>query len=77
MPMLKEKDFGTTPDGGRSVDYCCFCFQNGKFTSESITLEQMIVKLVEIGTEQLKMPETMARNMAETNLPKLKRWKKK
>ena len=77
MPMLKEKDFGTNTDGSRSVDYCCFCFQKGKFTNEGITLEQMIEKLVEIGTKQLKMPEKMARNIAETNLPKLKRWEKK
>lgn len=77
MPMKKEEDFGTKKDGARSKDYCTFCFQNGKFSDEGITLEQKIDKLVKIAVSQLGMTEEQAREMASTLLPSLKRWKNK
>jgi len=76
MPMKKDKDFGKNNDGSQNIEYCCFCFKNGRFTDEGITLQQKIDKLVRIGVEQLGMPEDTARYMAETKLPTLKRWKK-
>ncbi len=51
-------------------------FRNGKFTDEGITLQEKIDKLIRISVEQLGMPEETARQMAETKLPQLKRWKK-
>ena len=76
MPMKKDKDFGTNFDRSQSQEYCCFCFRNGKFTDEGITLQEKIDKLIRISVEQLGMPEDTARQMAETKLPQLKRWKK-
>jgi hypothetical protein len=75
MPMKKDKDFGTNKDGNQNGEYCCFCFKNGRFTDEGVTLQQKIDKLVKISVEQLGMPEDIARTMAETKLPQLKRWK--
>jgi hypothetical protein len=74
MPMKREEDFGTDSEGFPSEDYCCFCFQNGRFTDEGITLKEKISKLVRISVEQLGMTESQARILAETKLPNLKRW---
>lgn len=75
MPMKKEQDFGTNSDRSPSTEYCCFCFRNGRFTDEGISLQEKIDKLVRISVEQLGLREDLARQMAETKLPQLKRWK--
>jgi len=75
MPMKKEQDLGTEEDGSLSEEYCRFCYDNGKFTDEGITIEEKIEKLVELGVNQLGMTEEQARTLAETTLPHLKRWK--
>ena len=75
MPMKKEGDFGTGKDGLKNTDYCKFCFQNGKFTDEGITMEGKIEKNVEIA-KKMGFPERQARSMAEDIIPNLRRWKK-
>ena len=76
MPMEKIEDFGTNADGSRNKDYCCFCFKNGDFTSPGLTLEQMINKLVGFA-DKMGMTQAQAREMAQTVIPKLKRWQKR
>lgn len=76
MPMKKDKDFGTNTDRSQNLEYCCFCFKNGRFLDEGISLQEKINKLVRISVEQLGLREDLARTMAETKLPQLKRWKK-
>lgn len=75
MPMQKDDDFGTNADGTKSGDYCHFCFRDGGFTDEGITMEQKIDKLVEIAVSQMQIPKEKARAMAEEILPKLGRWR--
>lgn len=75
MPMRKDDDLGTNADGSKSREYCHFCYQNGKFTDEGITMEQKIEKMVEIA-KKMNIPEDNARKLAATMLPNLKRWKK-
>ncbi|MFH1541614.1 MAG: zinc ribbon domain-containing protein [bacterium] len=75
MPLRSDKDLGTNADGSPNQDYCHFCYQAGKFTDEGITLEQKIDKLVELA-KKMNIPEDRARQMAEINLPNLKRWRK-
>jgi hypothetical protein len=75
MPMTKPEDFGTNADGSPSVDYCHYCFQNGKFIDEGITLEEKIAKNIAIA-KKMGMPEGEAEKMAKGVLPGLKRWKK-
>jgi len=77
MPMEKPEDFGTNTDGSKSEDYCHFCFQNGKFTEPNITMDQMNDKVAGFMVTQSKMPETQAKEMAKTFIPKLKRWQSK
>ncbi|MEK6936354.1 MAG: zinc ribbon domain-containing protein [Nanoarchaeota archaeon] len=76
MPMKVEKDFGTERDGEKSEEYCRFCYSHGRFIDSAITLQGKIDKLVKISVEQLGIDEKIARQMAETKLPLLKRWKK-
>lgn len=75
MPMKKEEDFGTNADGTKHGEYCHFCFKDGGFTDEGITMEQKIDKLVEIAVSQLQIPKEKARAMAEELIPKLARWR--
>jgi hypothetical protein len=75
MPMTKPEDFGTNADGSPSSEYCRYCFQNGEFTAK-MEMPEFIEMQVKIATEKLGMPEDKARQMAESTIPNLKRWKK-
>jgi hypothetical protein len=72
MPLQKEEDFGTNASGSKSEEYC---FQNGKFLDEGITLQEKIDKNVQFAV-QMGMSKHKARKMASEVLSKLKRWKK-
>ncbi|MEW6003076.1 MAG: zinc ribbon domain-containing protein [Nitrospirota bacterium] len=76
MPMEKSEDFGTNADGSKNEYYCCFCFQKGDFTNPDLTLEQMIDKLVGFA-DRMGMTQAQAKELAQTVIPKLKRWKKR
>jgi len=76
MPLDKDPNKGgTNSDGSKSDKYCSFCFQNGKFTDEGITLKEKIEKNIQIAVSRLNMPESQAREMAESLFPNLERWK--
>jgi hypothetical protein len=75
MPMTKDTDYGTSKDETKNNAYCTFCYREGKFTDEGITLEQKIEKNVQIAVK-MGWPEEKAPEMAESTIPKLKRWRK-
>lgn len=76
MPLDNDpKKGGTNLDGNISDKYCSFCFQNGKFTDEGISLQEKIEKNIQIAVSRLNIPESKAREMAESLLPNLERWK--
>lgn len=77
MPLKKGEDFGTEANGAKSGEYCHFCFKDGKFTDEGITMEQKIEKIVNLAVSRMNMPEDAARAMASKLIPTLKRWQKK
>lgn len=64
MPM-QDKDFGTNANNSKNTEYCHFCFKDGKFTDEGITMQQKIDKNIEIakrmGCQRTKQekPQTM------------------
>jgi hypothetical protein len=76
MPMQKTEDFGTNADGTQNGEYCHFCFKDGGFIDEGITMEQKIDKLVNIAVAQMKIPKAKARAQALEIIPTLKRWRK-
>jgi len=41
MPMQGE-EYGREKDGTLSADYCGYCYKDGVFADESITMEQMV-----------------------------------
>ena len=44
MPLMSPADRGTESDGTPSAQYCTYCYQNGKFTDPSATVELMSEK---------------------------------
>jgi len=73
MPLNKEENWGTNFGGSKTTEYCKFCFQDGKFSDQNLTMERVIEKSVEL-SKKLWMPEDKAREIANNTIPKLKRW---
>ena len=73
MPLSRdEKGGGTDADGTRSTMYCRHCYQNGKFTSPDMTMEQMIER-VRGKMKEMHIPGFLM-FLFTRNIPKLKRW---
>ena len=76
MPLDKDPNKGgTNADKSKSDTYCSFCFKDGAFIDEGISLQEKIEKNVQIAVTKLNIPEHEARDMAEKVLPNLKHWK--
>lgn len=77
MPLEKESDFGKNEDKSLNEEYCCYCYADGKFTNESITMDEMIELNLKINEENgcPMGPQKEAKKMMETWFPTLKRWK--
>jgi len=74
MPMTEPTHFGTEADGGKSDDYCCHCWKDGKFTYES-TLEEAIEDNIRFVLQKgIAKTEEEARALLQESMPKLKRW---
>jgi hypothetical protein len=74
MPMHADADFGTSSDGSRSVDYCKYCFVDGRFTEPAITMQAMVDKCAEVLAHQGGMSGPQARALMAETIPRLKRW---
>ena len=76
IPMDKPELHGTNADGTPSEDYCCYCYQAGKFTADC-TMEQMIEECAVIMEREVPgMTQDAARAQMQAIFPQLKRWKK-
>ncbi|HPD95696.1 MAG: zinc ribbon domain-containing protein [Bacteroidales bacterium] len=76
MPLDKDpNNGGTNADKSKSNMYCSYCYKDGKFLDEGISLQEKIEKNVQIAVKRMNIPENEARRMAENLLPKLERWK--
>ena len=76
MPLDKDPDNGgTNSDKSKSEKYCSFCYQEGKFVDAGITLREKIEKNVQLAVTKMAIPESKARQMAESIIPHLERWK--
>lgn len=75
MPLSEEfGNFGTNTDGSTVSEYCVFCFSGGGFTNPNQTLEEMIQSSIENMTADLQMPLEQAANLANSFIPRLRRW---
>ena len=76
MPLDKDPNHGgTNSDQSRSDLFCSFCFNDGRFSDEGITLQEKIDRNVRMAVSRLNITEEKAQQMAERILPGLKRWK--
>ncbi|WP_353092822.1 zinc ribbon domain-containing protein [Tissierella praeacuta] len=75
MPMEDMSLYGTENDGSNNQDYCIYCYENGRFRKPDETMEEMIETCVPFMTEK-GMGEKEARELLNSFLPYLKRWKK-
>jgi hypothetical protein len=74
MPLAEAPDFGTEAGGASSAEYCHYCYQDGKFTTEA-TMEEMVEISAKGMAEATDTPEDQARALLRGLLPNLKRWR--
>lgn len=75
MPLSAEfGNLGTNADGSNTSEYCIFCFAGGSFTNPNQTLSEMIQSSIENMTSDLNMPIERATELANSFIPKLRRW---
>lgn len=74
MPMNDEKVLGNNADGSKNMDYCMYCFEDGKFKYD-VTMEEMIAMCIpHLKDAKPGMSEEEARTSMKALFPKLKRW---
>lgn len=76
MPLKKDPHKGgTNSDGSRSVEYCSYCYANGRFTQPDFRVQDMqafcISKMQDCG-----IPKPLGW-LFTRGLPKLRRWSEK
>ncbi len=76
MPMDDNNElYGFNSDGSINLDYCKYCYEDGKFTFGG-TMEEMIeVCIPHMVSANENMDEDTARKMMLEWFPTLKRWK--
>lgn len=76
MPMTENAHFGKNADGSKNEEYCCYCYSEGKFSSEE-NMEEMIASCIPhcLGGNPYSSEEE-ARSAMLAFFPQLKRWKK-
>lgn len=75
MPMGDEELYGTEADGGRSTDYCKYCYDNGAFTFNGDMAEMIEICVPHMVEGNPNMTADQARGMMQSFFPSLKRWK--
>lgn len=75
MPIHDEALFGRESSGEINTNYCLYCFENGRFKQEDITMEEMIEYCVPFLIED-GMKEEEATSLLKQSIPYLKRWRK-
>ena len=80
MTLERDSDRGTEADGGKSEEYCAFCFQHGAF-AQDISMDGMIeLDLRDLDewnrAEGLHLSVREAGEQLREFLPTLKRWRK-
>lgn len=74
MPLAQTQDFGSNIDGSSNSDYCHYCFIDGHFTDEGITLAEKMQKNIDIAV-RMGMNRALASKLALKVLPGLQRWR--
>ncbi len=78
MPLMTKKAGdcrGTEADGSKSEKWCSLCYEHGAFKGPDCTLDEM-KKIVDDALREQGSGRLM-RWLAQQQLPRLERWKKK
>lgn len=74
--IMAENEHGTKSDGSISVDYCKYCFNDGKFGKDE-SMEEMIESCIPFWVNEAEgIGEEEARQKMFSIFPTLKRWNK-
>ncbi|WP_232730001.1 zinc ribbon domain-containing protein [Paenibacillus phocaensis] len=74
MPLSSEEVRGTNEDGGKNQEYCVYCYEGGRFTSD-VTMEEMIEQCLKYGGDSgMFADQAKARETMRAWFPTLKRW---
>ena len=75
MPMTDPEAWGTEADGGKSADYCSYCYGEGAFLGD-MNLDEMIdICAGPMAEHNPGMTLEEAKTAMRGFLPTLKRWK--
>jgi len=74
MPM-KEEQYGSLVDGGKTSEYCHYCMKDGEFTTEQ-SFEEAVEGNIQFWLEDCNNDEDEARKKIAEVFAELKRWKK-
>jgi hypothetical protein len=74
MPLSKDPaKGGTNTDGTKSLMYCSYCYQNGKFFNPDFTASDM-KKFCQQKMKEMGFPGIIA-GLFTMGIPRLERWK--
>lgn len=76
MPLENSSQHGSNSDGSMSLEYCSFCFRDGKFLDPNISMEEMKDKCIDIMVKGRILAKDKAIKLMGNTIPNLKRWKK-
>lgn len=75
MPMGKTDElYGTEKNGGKSADYCKYCYVGGAFTFDGSMEEMIEICVAPMVENSPGMTPDTAREMMHKFFPMLKRW---
>ena len=75
MPLKKdEKGGGTNADGSKSVKFCSYCYQDGKFFNPEITTAKEMQAFVKVKMKEMGFPGFLT-GFFTYGIPKLERWR--
>lgn len=72
--QLSKNILGSNSDNSENIEFCKFCFSNGKFVLPELTLEKQIQRLSLMAVEKFHLSKEDALKMATSTLKNLKRW---
>ena len=75
MPLLRDEDAGTEADGSLSVEYCTYCYRDGRFIEPDLTRDGAVEKYAPMMAANLGMPLEKAKEMVGYYLSTLPRWR--
>lgn len=75
LPLVHKDFCGTNSDGSLNHDYCRLCFLNGSFTSDKITMKEIIKNSALILSVMKDYPYSKSEMITSMIVPRLKRWR--